>query len=286
MFKDLETKGYVVVKNFLTQEEIDEHIHLSNNVSSTELYGADVDPKERPDKLVVRRATTNHNLTDKIQKVLNTISLETDITVNVIRRIPLFFDNTDLKITWHVDHEPYYSSYDSYNNLNFWIPLIKPSPKTSGVSVIPHDVLPKEMQDVVLRKGARRVVADGDKTIIYDDILGEVLEFNFNIEANSISPEVGVGDLLLMRSDIIHGSQEPTEHRVSISIRCYNGNARILRDKFFGGTDFKKNRIGHNIKRYQPIFDAFNRTRASYILVKDTCKDRNNWDIVPIKQQK
>lgn len=285
MFKDLQTKGYVVIKNFLTQDEIDTHLNMfkSGEVKSNELYGADVDPKAVPDKLLVKSGKA-HQLTDKLQAVLNQISLETDITADVIRKMPLFFDNDVLMIDWHVDHEPYYSTQDSYNNLNFWMPLVKPSSTTSGVSVVPHNVLPPEIKKIVYRTGARRLIADGSKTIIYDDVLGVKHEFEYDLEANAVTPEVGVGDVVIMRSDIIHKSQEPTEHRVAISVRCYNGNAKILRSKFFSGPDFKKNRIGNNIGRYQSIIDCFGRTKAPYVYVRDTVKNPEFWDIVPIKQ--
>lgn len=284
--KDLQTKGYVVIKNFLTKEEVEQHLSMFNSdeVGSNELYGADVDPKAVPDRLVVK-AGKCHQLSSKLQVVLNQISLDTDITADVIRKKPLFFDNAVLKIDWHVDHEPYYSTQDSYNNINFWMPLVKQFPTTSGVSVVPHDVLPEEIRNIVYRTGARRLIAEGGKTIIFDDVLGVKHEIDYDLEANAVTPEVSVGDAFIMRSDIIHKSQPPLEHRVAMSVRCYNGNAKISRSKFFSGPEFKKNRIGNNINRYKSIFDCFERTKAPYVYVRDTVKNPDFWDVVPINQK-
>ena len=57
------------------------------------------------------------------------------------------------------------------------------------------------------------------------------LIYNFNINLNSIieTPELNVGDLLIMRGDIIHGTQNQKTNRIALSVR--SGRTDVIVDK-------------------------------------------------------
>ena len=80
---------------------------------------------------------------------------------------------------------------------------------------------------------------------------------------------------LIMRADIIHRSQLPLEHRVAMSIRCYNTRASINRREFFCGSRNKKVMIKNNLETYKPIMDAFANSDADTIYAQDILPNKN-----------
>lgn len=252
--KDLETEGFVVIKNFLSSSDVIKYNNLFNDIT------------DRRGKKIIS-GNFEHDLNDKIQSVLKQVHEHTDIKVDIVIKKPAFFDNTVFEIDWHQDHEPYWLSQDSYNSLNFWIPIVKENPNTSGLVLVPHSKLPDDVKEIVIGTGAKTFIRDGHKTIITDNSSGEVYQTDFDLDYNSVIPEVSIGDLILMRVDVIHKSQKPTEPRTAMSVRCYYSQSKIHRDKFFTTCEVKTSRIAKDQLRYKPIADSFKQTTDDFILV-------------------
>ena len=251
--KDLETEGYVVIKDFLPKDVVDKYVKLYDGI------------EDRKGKIIT--GNFEHDLNDKIQSILKQVHEETGIKVDILIKKPSFFDNSVFEIDWHQDHEPYWLTQDSYNSLNFWIPIVKENSKTSGLVLVPHSSLPDDVKKITRGTGAKTFVREGNKTIITDNSSGEVYETDFDLDSHSVTPEISAGDLILMRVDVIHKSQMPTEHRIAMSVRCYYSQSKLYRDKFFSGCEVKRDRIAKDQLRYKPIVDSFKKTTNDYILV-------------------
>jgi hypothetical protein len=56
---------------------------------------------------------------------------------------------------------------------------------------------------------------------VFDDRDNSIFVLPVDLDECSISPAISEKDLLIMRGDLIHKSQNLTENRLSLSVRCY-----------------------------------------------------------------
>ena len=249
---DIQTRGYVVVPNFITAQDIDRLLlDYQNSLAQATSQGFE------NKNYRILSSYTPHLLNDRITTLLTQVRHQTDLQVDFCDSIGNYFDNALVKFDWHQDHETYYLWQNSYHTLNYWIPLIKPNPQESGVKVIPFDRL-GSAQSLIQSRGASRFTQVCNKfTQMHDDDQGQVYTLKFNIDDLAETPTLGVGDLLLMRGDTIHCTQTATTPRVSLSIRCTNTQGWIDRDRFFTRCEVKENMIKNNPKLYYRLSTAF-----------------------------
>ena len=268
-FKDLETKGFLVIPNFLDASiltQIKEHYSKQQEKFKSRLIKNNnyniitVDEQFIPE--------------DQLHKLLQKITQETNIVVNLIKPITTYFDNQIVEFGWHQDHEPYYMWQDSYNAVNCWIPIVKPNPTQSGISVIPQNSLAQHCPDIfessILGKGAKMLnVQSNGTTLMRDDSEGSstVLPFNINDIAESLI--LNEGDLLILRQDLFHKTQDLVDSRVAISIRCVNANTVLTRDKFINGCERKHNMIKNNQSGFAKLKQKFINENLETILLRD-----------------
>lgn len=144
-------------------------------------------------------------------------------------------------LNWHLDHFSYYLHGDHRNWLICYMPVMKPSKALTNLAIIPTHIvktLDPESWHRIEGRGAMRfrcvetdtidwfkmrfpeqAISVGDWFAIddYDDaIMG--WKIAFDLEKEKIVPELGVGDLLIMRADVIHRTHDAGSDR--ISIRC------------------------------------------------------------------
>jgi hypothetical protein len=144
-------------------------------------------------------------------------------------------------LNWHLDHFSYYLYGDHRNWLICYMPVMKPSPDLTNLAIIPSDVLESrdpELSRRVRGRGAmrfRRVepdtvewfemrfpkepIAVGDWFAI-DDFDDSTMgwKINLDLEECKVVPKLNVHDLLIMRADVIHRTNDAGTDR--ISIRC------------------------------------------------------------------
>lgn len=254
-FKELETKGFLVIPNFLDSKSLSEI------------------KKEYYEKLTKHQLSINSNydiirvnnqLIPKIllQNLLNNINQQTNITVNLIDSKATYFSNQLAEFGWHQDHEPYYLWQDSYNAINCWIPIVKPNPAKSGLSILPQDKLeqycPDIFKDYIYGKGAKVFnVQSTGATVMRDDSAGTKTTLLFDINTIAESPTLNEGDLLILRQDVFHKTQDTNAERVAISIRCVNKNTVLTRDKFLSGCEVKHTMIKNNPVGYAKLTQKF-----------------------------
>lgn len=239
---DLETRGFVVVKNFLSTAEIqhqlaDYNIQKSNNSKQI---------KVKSYSLI--RSGTEHKLTDKIKSLFDNIKQQTDISLDLVGPTGLYFDTGLAELGWHQDHESYYVWQTAYHSVNFWIPLIKPCANLSGLRLVPMDVLQTHIGELftqrMLNQGAKRFITAGNITRVFDDDYGIEYDLPVNIDTIAVAPDLEAGDALLVRGDVIHSTQDADTYRVALGIKTVNGNLSVHRDKFQEQCNMKKLILG------------------------------------------
>jgi hypothetical protein len=249
-FKELETTGFLVIPNFLDTKEISFLIKIIDSLKSSMAGNY-----QNKNYKIFRITSTLVKY--KINRIIQQIQSSTNIQVNILSPGSGVFDNNLITFSWHQDHEPYYMFQDLYNSLNFWIPVIKPDSKLSGLSLIPFDKLLKEIPDVIktriLGKGATRFIPNQNSTIMNDDESGQSNVLSVNIESMMESPELFVGDLLILRGDVIHKTQDNLTYRVSIGSRAYNKNNVINKEQFFTRCVKKQTMIDNNSENFLKI---------------------------------
>ena len=129
--------------------------------------------------------------------------------------------------------------------------------------MIPFDVLERESPETfrrVVRGGATRFVVVGDKQIAVAEDAGTTHVVPVDIERLAHTPMLDAGDLLLMRGDVIHRTQDTDTERVSLSLRVASTKTVISRTTLADGPLAKARTMVNNPPMYEPIFRAFEDT--------------------------
>ncbi len=268
-FLELESKGYTVIQNFINPGDLEACLQRYNSCKDYSLKNGITNKNYR-----VFQDTQPHVLRNQIYQLLELVRQNTNITTDFVRPRADYFDTEQQLFPWHQDHEPYYQFQDNYNFLSCWIPLIKPDANQTGLTFLPFDQLNELCPDLVttrfLTKGAKKLYASDNSTLVKDDEEGDTISLPFNIEDIGESPTIGVGDLLLFRCDAIHKTQDNNTHRVSMSIRCLNLTGKIYKEQFNNRCPVKQTMMNANSKTYTNIANKFKNTNNDYITVADT----------------
>ena len=244
----LKIKGYTVVPNFLTLDEIqvflDDYRHQKLSAS----------PALKHD---VHISNISYNAANTIYKKVREIAILSGIDADIVIPKGFYTNTSNTVMSWHQDHGSYYLFQQSYNYLNFYIPIEKPNPAVTGLSVVPMDALkanaPNDFHKI-FNSGAKRFVPDGDITRVLDDEHGSEWTLPINIDSIMDSPTLAVGDLLLMRGDVIHRTQDDLTNRVAISVRSTNSSAIINVEKLTAGCSMKQQLVKDVNKTYVNVF--------------------------------
>lgn len=260
---ELNHRGYTVVRNFLSGPEIPDSL-LTQLAAAQKFHdGVIMDfPAEGMRHLKARIESTIPKVAD-----LMGLSIAKDrfgycaIRINESHGAPTlrkpFDKNRDPKIApggalnWHLDHFSYFLHEDHKNFLICYVPVFKPTPSLANVAIVGDDVvkaLDPELHRRIQGRGALRfrcVEADtlewfklrfpgeeitvGDWYAIedmYDETPGWKLKFD--LEKHKVVPELNAGDLLIMRADIIHRTNDAGCDRISVRCDAIPANAARL----------------------------------------------------------
>lgn len=260
--KDLETIGYVYIPNFLSATEL-KLLQLEYSKSKI---------ADNKNYALVRSTIAHKLLHDKVHAIINDVNIETSIRANFVMSIVNYTDTSHLNFTWHQDHESKFTFQQCYDHLNFYIPIIKPDVKKSGLSVVSFEKLKEcvssDLFDKIVNGGATRGHIVGSTTKIINDETDEEFFLPVNLNDIAESPELNEGDLLLVRGDVLHQTQDADTRRVAMSIRAINGDGVIKKSILLSGSDTKKTYIKNN-PLYQRILDAFDKNQTDEIRIAD-----------------
>ena len=259
--------GYAVIKNFL---------------NTTELNLALEDCKKTPPNIRIEdgsgTVTMFHGsgspVVNKVfyKKALE-LSKQIDPRMDTVAGNGMYFSEQTFAYCnwdWHLDHDVFYRWQQLHSYYNFFITIIKEDPKLSGLSIIPLDVIKKEFpqySDRLYNNGACRFYPKGNITTVYDDEIDEIFELPVNIENIKISPEIGPGDLLLLKGCVIHHAQDTLTHRVALSMRVVQGSYILSRKKLDSGGLWKKHVIKSTpeLSKMYEVFDALNKEEITSV---------------------
>lgn len=256
--EQINTAGYVIIPNFLSKDEINifrEEYNVAYNARNDNYSYKEISYE------------TLRVLYPKINKLIN----EYDIGVNLILPGGMYVNSQVFTSDWHQDHESWYIFQNNKRYANFYIPIIKPESKLSGLSILPFDILENVVPGCSIKienHGATHYEIKNNTTAVIDDDLGNNWNLPININDHAIHPEINPGDLLLLRGDMIHKTQDTLTERISISIRCIDRKLHMSLDKLQSGCKLKMDMLSKNKNAYNYVVGKFNDLDSRNITVE------------------
>jgi hypothetical protein len=248
-FSDFDTNGFKVVRNWITESD-------ANFIASDYYTSEENDNKNQ--KTHVASNEVIELLSEKINQVLDAINEQTSLNVDLLTPEAVYFSNQYMRPGWHQDHESFYILQQHTNYLNFYIIVEKDEPLTSGISLISLDTVRDKLKlfsKLIIGGGATTYHQGEQITRATNDDTGAEYIIPLRLDAIATSPELHAGDLLLMRGDIIHKTQDGDSNRLALSVRCTNGAAPIFKSKILKGCDAKKDIIAKHPRGFNYVLN-------------------------------
>jgi hypothetical protein len=268
-FSDVDTRGFLLVRSFLSEEQV-EMLRTDFELAALEKNANYSLRRISPEVL--------DRLDRQCREMIEKVHRETQVRVNLLND-GIYFATFSEKPTlvklrpgpqqfpWHQDHENYWLWQDTRNYLNFYIPIVKPSLEKSNLTLAPFDRFQEraaELQRCLVGRGATRVLKSGRGWVVKDDDQGgKVGRLDFDLAEIEETPLLAPGDLLLMRGDLIHRTQDSSTRRIAASIRYINGETVIQRSSLASGGLAKAVMMVNSRDMYGPAFEAFEATDAN-----------------------
>ncbi|MGU3778863.1 hypothetical protein [Burkholderia metallica] len=261
---EIQRTGYCHIKNFLTPNEIDDLIRFyenapppSNNLYPTLDYGVVPD-------------TIETTIMDKVHMLHDTCfpgEVFIDESMTFFPVVPAD-PSRSINLPYHQDHESFFLIGEHYHYLNAWMVIEKGDPAHSNLTIVPFDALRAKSQilhDFCVGNGA--TVISGD--LLQNDNLGTWYKLDFDINDIAITPHMEVGDLLLIRGDILHKTQNQLTSRVSVSLRAVRAATVLERRNLFSGSTSKLWVLAKNHHVYGMVDFIFERMGVDLITMRD-----------------
>ncbi len=251
-FREMETRGFVLIPSFLSEAEVRqcrEDFSERPVVSSNRNYG-----------ISTASNAANQVFEGRVKEVLSQVQRETNLRPNLPMSAAYFAVGRGIKFNWHQDHESFFSIQNHYDYLNFYVPVVKPVREKSNLSIIPFDALEAASSmtfRLVVRGGGALFVRFRGKRLVFLDDTGSVHRMDIDLDGVAHTPMLNAGDLLLMRGDMIHRTQDADTERVSASYRVGNAETPVQRSKLVRGGWVKARMMMKNASAYRHIFNAF-----------------------------
>ena len=250
-WKDLETRGFVHIPGFMTPSQLAtcREDYLAQPVSQNRNYSL---------SLVTQRVVDC--VRSSVSQVLGQVRANTDIKADLYLGASYFATKRGIAFPWHQDHESYFMTQNHYDYLNFYISIMKPQRDKSNLCVVPFDVLERESPETVrhvARSGAATCHAIGARQILVHDDSGSLHAAATTFDGIAVTPQLEAGDLLLLRGDMLHKTQDEDTARVALSVRLGFSETVVRRAALADGGSAKTRMMAMNVASYQRVFEAF-----------------------------
>ncbi len=250
-WKNLETQGFVHIPGFLAPSQLAtcRDDYLSQPVAENRNYAV---------SNVTQRVVDC--VRSSILEVMDRVNANTDIKVDLYLGASYFATKRGISFDWHQDHESFFATQNHYDYLNFYIAVMKPQKDKSNLSIVPFDVLQRESPGTVrhvVRSGASTSYSVGTRHLLVHDDSGSLHAAATTFDRIAHTPQLEAGDLLLMRGDILHKTQDEDTARVALSLRTGFSKTVVRRATLADGGRAKTRMMIRNLAIYQRIFDAF-----------------------------
>lgn len=243
-WSQLERRGFVVLPGFLQAEDRAYLLEDFTRGQPPEAFPFGFKP-------LGRRALQRARL--RLDPLLTEVGAATSLRVDSINFLTLSHYVTtgraERSLHWHQDFDLDYRLTDNHlDYLNFWMPLQKPKPELSNLAIIPWDTFGEHHPEAAERAhglGGARWVVEGGTTALYLglDQAEPAARFEFNLEALAETPHLHEGDLLVLRGDTLHRTQDTASLRVAASVRASGLHKTILRSRLADFQDPETERI-------------------------------------------
>ena len=265
--------GYCHIKHFLSSDEVDglRRFYQNAPAPSNNLYPT-LDIGLVPD-------TVEKGVMDKIHALYadcfpGEIFIDESMTIfPVIPSDP----SRSINLPYHQDHESFFLCNEHYHYLNAWMVIEKGDPEHSNLTIVPFDRLAEKSQllhDFCIGNGAT-VIADGH---LKNDNIGSWYKLDFDIDEIAITPHMEAGDVLLVRGDILHKTQNQLTHRVAVSIRGIRAATVLQRRGIYSGSTEKLWVLAKNYHVYGTLDYIFNRMGVDLITIGDYIENKRAID--------
>ena len=101
------------------------------------------------------------------------------------------------------------------------------------------------------------------------DDLGTIRVVPGGLDALAHTPELAAGDLLLLRGDVAHRTQDTSTARIALSVRATNGAAVVRRSRLASGGVRKALMMARNPQPYSMAFQAFDAAGTDELSVRE-----------------
>jgi hypothetical protein len=251
-WSDIATKGFVVVREFLDSKE---RACMLEGYARAERIAIDYDRRVRQ---VLERSVDLDvvaPIRGKIDQALRDIASTTDVHCDLVMRVYYFAAKVST-YTWHQDMD--FWAQDRPRLLNFYIPLQKPAPEKTNLRLVPNDALARVASGLVGSGGRTfRPIAEEGSTEVIDVAAGQRYTIPADIEALGVTPQLAEGDLLVVRGDVVHRTEDADTTRIALSVRVANRASSIERDGLLVGPPSKRRVMEGLAHEYGPILRCF-----------------------------
>ncbi len=289
----LDKKGYFVIKNFVEDQDIDKNFltYLKQKKKFVDgvIHGIDDQYYAKINQKIkeISKKLKNRNLdisTSKFCYACIRIKKQKSKKPKLVKPFNIYKDPKILPggvLNWHIDHYTYYFHNDHKNYLICYMPILKSDLKYSNVAIIPYDKLKKN--DIytfkkIKDRGAvrfRKVEKETkpwfdlrfkqqtkiDDWYALDDYEDHTQgwKMNTNLEKIKVVPKLNLNDLLIMKADVIHKTNDAKIDRIAIRCDILPKNSFyeqtlmgfiIICLKYF----FQTKKVRYNLKRYVKNF--------------------------------
>lgn len=249
---DLMTRGFSVIPGFLGE---------ANLAGFVEDYTQGEDLENKMYTLGFAKPAHVEAIKPRIRALLDELREHCEIDVNFIGGGAFFAIENGIDFGWHQDHESYFLNQTHRNYLNFYIPVVKPVPEKSNLSIIPIDLFTARSPDVWKNLewgGAATATLKEGVTEISDDCRGGLHGIlDYDLEEIAETPTLSVGDALVLRGDMFHRTQDTETNRVALSIRMFNDTHQVNREHFKQSCDVKNWFLTSNTHMYDRVAKVF-----------------------------
>jgi len=262
-FKELESRGFVVIPRFLSSDDV----RLFQDD-----FESQVAVKVGAYRHSAASAQANAVIAQRVEPVLREVAQWTDVRADYPWGAIYFATGRGVSFPWHQDHEAYFSFNNRYHYLNFYVPIAKPAREKSNLCLVPFDVLQRECPASYRRmvcNGASRFYRLGRKYLVIQDDAGSVHLIHRNLDDLAVTPFLDAGDLLLLRGDIIHRTQDTDTERTSLSFRVSDSASPVTRCHLADGSMYKARMLAKNAATSQALFSAFDLVRKDEIVTRE-----------------
>jgi ectoine hydroxylase-related dioxygenase (phytanoyl-CoA dioxygenase family) len=251
--RDIDTKGYAIVRNFLDVEE---------RKTLTEMYWKkrNAGVEYNPNYQIITTPLNIQSIISKLMVLKQNVNEQTGSTVDMIPGVIEFAHSDYINYAWHQEHESYYALQKMRDFFRIWTPLVKEHANQSGMHFIPNNVLKEqhpEIAEMLHDRGASQFYVEDGKTRYLDDEIDEEKIFDFNLFDMAETPDINAGDMVIFRGDVIHKTQDVDTKRLASVFKFINSQTIISKERFFKGGVMKNNFLNANdmYEKYRGLFE-------------------------------